>query len=279
MTEEQDDQDEESTHTGDPGDTCIDFHSVADLFPVMDMKTFKALCDDIEAHGQLTPIWLHDGKIIDGRNRYRACLKVGIEPRFQEWDQKGTLVDFVLSLNLKRRHLTSTQKAMVAYHMLPMLEADAKERQIRKPADSVPEILPEQKTDARDQAAALVGVSGKYVSDIKRIAQDAPEKMKALEAGVLTLQGAKRQIAREKNPQGEGAPAHTENRAMQLASDAIDKLSRIEADDPLSLAAMDRIRVYIDNWMQHAGFRYLKIRRPKADCGAEEQLSLLKEPG
>jgi hypothetical protein len=265
----------ENTPTGDLSSTSSEYHPVALLFPMMSEETFKELRTDIETHGQLSPIWIHEGQIIDGRNRYRACLDLGIKPQFREWDGRGSLVNFVLSLNLKRRHLTTTQRAMVAFHMLPLLEAEAKERQIRKAAGSVPEILPEQRMDSRDQAAALVGVSGRYVSDIKRIAQDAPEKMVALEAGTLTLQGAKRQIAGKiAKPPGNCDPVQVEPEAMSYASEAIAQLSRIKDDDPQVLAAMERIRAYIGHRIQCLLNR---STRPLSDAAAYEAQMILFE--
>ena len=69
------------------------------------------------------------------------------------------------------RHLTTGQKAAVGFHMLPLLEAEAKERQGARTdlQSDIVEILPQSKS--RDQAAAQVGVSGKYISDAKAIRQ------------------------------------------------------------------------------------------------------------
>jgi ParB-like chromosome segregation protein Spo0J len=254
--------------------TVTGVHPVAKLFPLMDEKTFDELLEDIEAHGQLVPIWLHEGQIIDGRNRYHACLELGIEPQFREWDRRGDLVDFVLGLNLKRRHLTATQRAVVAFRMLPVLEAKAKERQGRRAEAVDPEILPERKGDSRDEAAAMVSVSGRYVSDVKRIAAEAPEKLKELETGTLTLQAAKRQIAGARGD-GEKAPAKPGS-AMKLAAEAIGRLAKIEEDGPQVLVALDRVRAYVESRIRHAAAKHMEARASGA-LADESQIFLFKE--
>lgn len=93
-----------------------DFHPVANIFPLLDGQGFTDLVDDIKANGLHEDIWCHkDGRIIDGRNRYRACKAAGVSPRFRSWHGAETeLVAFVVSLNLHRRHLSESQRAMVA---------------------------------------------------------------------------------------------------------------------------------------------------------------------
>src|SRR5215211_6851887 len=109
--------------------TGADIHELANLFPLLEGPDFEALKADIATYGLREPIWTYQGKVIDGRNRLRACRELGIDPPTREWDGKGSLVAFALSLNLHRRHLTSSQRAAVAVEVLPFLEAEAKERQ------------------------------------------------------------------------------------------------------------------------------------------------------
>lgn len=103
-----------------------EFHPVADLFPMMNADDFEVFCLDIAMNGLREPILLavdeSDGreKIADGRNRYNACRSVNVEPRFRKWDGEGSLLTAVVSLNLKRRHLDETQRAMVAAKLANM---------------------------------------------------------------------------------------------------------------------------------------------------------------
>jgi len=91
-------------------------HPLADLFPEMPEDEYEALRDDIKKYGQRDAILLANGQwILDGRHRYKACLELGISPRFR--GVTGTdaeLVALVVSHNLRRRHLSDRQRAMIA---------------------------------------------------------------------------------------------------------------------------------------------------------------------
>lgn len=131
------------------------------------------------------PIVLHpDGSILDGRNRYKACVEAGVEPFFETWGGKGSEVAYVISLNLHRRHLKPSQAAMAASRAQPLFEKEAKERQ-RAVGGVKPGPLPKNITeagDARDQAGEAFGVSGVLVSKAaivqKNGSDTAPEERK-----------------------------------------------------------------------------------------------------
>ncbi|TWF53246.1 Spo0J and IME4 domain-containing protein [Neorhizobium alkalisoli] len=88
-------------------------HALADLFPMLSDAELNELSDDIAARGQENPVWIFQGQIVDGRNREEACHRAGIVPKYSEYRGDDPL-GFVLSLNLRRRHLTESQRAMVA---------------------------------------------------------------------------------------------------------------------------------------------------------------------
>ena len=88
------------------------FHELASVFPLLEGGEYTALIDDVRTHGLLEPITLFEGKILDGRNRYRACLAAGVEPRFREilFGDYAEAAACVISANIHRRHLTAEQR-------------------------------------------------------------------------------------------------------------------------------------------------------------------------
>jgi len=89
-----------------------ELHPLCTLFPRVDGAEFDALVADVKANGLRQPIVLHDGMILDGGNRYRACVEAGVKPSFVKFDGDN-LVSFVLSANLHRRHLSTGQQAAI----------------------------------------------------------------------------------------------------------------------------------------------------------------------
>ena len=57
---------------------ALEFHEAAAFFPLMEGEEFEKLKADIQAHGLHEPIWTYQGKVIDGRNRFRACRATGV---------------------------------------------------------------------------------------------------------------------------------------------------------------------------------------------------------
>jgi N6-adenosine-specific RNA methylase IME4 len=96
-----------------------EFHPLANLFPLMEGDDFVALVADVKANGVHDPIDLYQGKILDGRNRYRAAEAAEIELetrnfRYFRPEFYGDPLAYVTSKNLARRHLNESQRALVA---------------------------------------------------------------------------------------------------------------------------------------------------------------------
>lgn len=89
----------------------LDSHPAADAFPMMEDKRFDELKADIEANGLREPVTLCDGLILDGRNRYKACLALGVQPTTRTFT--GDPWAFVWSLNGERRDLVDEQRYLI----------------------------------------------------------------------------------------------------------------------------------------------------------------------
>jgi N6-adenosine-specific RNA methylase IME4 len=100
-----------------------EYHELANLFPLMDESQYSDLVADIKESGLIESIILHEGKILDGRNRYNACNDAGVEPSFVEYEGEDAL-SYVISLNLNRRHLNESQRAMIGAKLANMQAGD-----------------------------------------------------------------------------------------------------------------------------------------------------------
>lgn len=175
----------------------MNFHPASELFPLMRAAELAALADDIAAHGLDDPITLLDGAVLDGRNRLRACEIAGVEPQFVEWSQNGsTPIEWVVSHNLKRRHLTIAQRAAIAFDLLPQLEAEAKERQrlSQGPGKKGSPIADDLSGRSDAKAAEMVGVGRTAVATAKAVAKRNPAVLDAMRSGDLTVAEARRKV-------------------------------------------------------------------------------------
>ncbi len=209
-----------------------EIHPAAHLFPLMSDDELAGLMQDITDNGQREPATLWNGKLIDGRNRATACERLGVELDCCELDSDTDPIKWVLSHNLHRRHLTPSQKAMVAVKLKELLEPEAKEKKKRKPKDSVVEILPQQKREpaSRDKAAAAVGVSGKLVDAAEKVTKKGtPELQAAVTSGKVSVSKASK-IA--------DAPKDEQAALIDKPSPKVEKASPIKqliADEPNKL--------------------------------------------
>ena len=173
------------------------YHPICLLFPQLGGQELQELAADIKLKGLLHPILLYEGMILDGRNRYLACEIAGVEPRFVEWKGPGSPLEWVISENLIRRHLTSSQRAVVAHDLLPLLEAEAKERQRLGRGKKVSQDCDtfSQNGAASKIAARLFRTTSSYIHAVKVMQSTAPELVEEVRRGKLTVPEA-RELAR-----------------------------------------------------------------------------------
>ena len=162
----------------------MEFHKLADLFPLLEGPEYDALVADIKLNGQIYPIWTYEDKIIDGRNRWRACQDLGIDPYFEDYTGNNPR-RFVISQNILRRHLTEFQRA--AWVVENTLE-EYEEQQAQKESDrkqGLSDASESPQGNAVDLAGEEVGVSGDLVGFAKKVKKLASELIPLAIAGKL----------------------------------------------------------------------------------------------
>jgi site-specific DNA-methyltransferase (adenine-specific) len=184
-------------------------HPYATIFPEMPAAEFAELVADIRAHGLREPIWTYEGKILDGRHRHRGCKEAKVTPTFREF--VGTdleAMEFVISLNLHRRHLKPGQVNAIGADVEELYQEEMKRRQraggkrggegngkLQTNSSEASGKKPRE-PQARDLAAKRVGGSVAEISKEKAIKKADPKLHADVKAGKVTLHQASRQVKR-----------------------------------------------------------------------------------
>jgi len=165
----------------------MEFHEIANLFPMMQPDELSDLVDDIKQNGLIEPIVLYEEKILDGRNRYLACGEAGVKPHY-EYYKGDEPVGYVVSKNLHRRHLNETQRGTIGDKIANMRQGER--------TDIEPNLNLEKVS--LDKAADLVNVSRATISNVRKVRREAPELMPKLESGEMTAHEAVKIIKKDK---------------------------------------------------------------------------------
>ena len=172
-------------------------HRYAKYFPLMEGEEFEDLVNDIREHGLLEPIVTFEDSILDGRNRFRACKRAGVEPKFAKYRGNGVL-SYIISKNVHRRHLNVSQRAIIALDVLPALEKEAVKRNPVGRKRLRTGATPTEKGRSTEHAGRALHVSARIVQGAKRVAKEAPELLSDIRAGKTTVREAEREVRQRK---------------------------------------------------------------------------------
>lgn len=150
----------------------------------MPASDIKELAEDIKLRGLQNSITLFEDKILDGQHRYEACSIAGVKPRFETYKGNDPL-GFVIAANLKRRHLTPSQKAMVAASIenMPHGRSEKKDANLHL---------------TRTNAADSLDISPRSVATASKILDESPRLAQQVRDGKLTVHAAAEKLAEKK---------------------------------------------------------------------------------
>ena len=194
-----------------------ELHPLCTLFPRLDADAFSALVEDIRANGLREPITLHDGMILDGGNRYRACLEAAVEPTFQHF-AGGNVASYVLSANLHRRHLTAPQRSVIVKAVSDFSQAHPPHRV----AAAHKEVANVSHLSTVQERAEAADVSPATQKNVERVTRNAPDMAAKLLSGEVKLKDALEQVTGKKRAKAK--PAHEEGAPVETDADIIQNL-------------------------------------------------------
>lgn len=187
------------------------------IFPEMQADDYARLKNDIDTNGfdESMPIQIYQGEIIDGWNRYRACMELGIGAAYETFKGSDSdAIEFVMRTN-KRRNLNASQWGCIAAQAEEMLEVirqaveDARrERQAAAAAErertdnggfrptlgnKLPEVVNTDKNKTTQKVAEIFNTNRTYVSDAIKLKASDPVKFEQVLKGEKTLPEVKKE--------------------------------------------------------------------------------------
>lgn len=169
-------------------------HPLAQLFPPISEDELAELGRDIALHGQLEPIVLYQGKILDGVNRYKACRLMDREPWTIEFNPerlKRTPEEYVIAANVRRRHLDPGQRAAIAEEWASQVEqawAVGRDGGFRRALDETSENKGGwPRSSAIPETSQLMGVSRAAVYQARQVRDANPALFAEVKAGTRSL--------------------------------------------------------------------------------------------
>jgi ParB-like chromosome segregation protein Spo0J len=213
----------------------MEFHPVSALFPELPENEFEALVADIVQNGLREPIHVMGKAIIDGRHRYRACLAAGIEPQFVQVAEHADLNALVISLNLRRRHLSESQRAMVAAKLASIERGHFNGNQHVVSAN-----LPIP-TLRQGAAADLLNVSERSLRNARTVqASGIPELASAVEQGDISVSAAAA-VARLPEPTQQEIVRRTPDEIRSIAREVRDRIHDAGVVGPSAVRIFDKV--------------------------------------
>jgi ParB-like nuclease domain len=197
-------------------------HPICLLMPSADEDELQNLIDDIRAHGLLDPIVLFEKRILDGRNRAAACESASVAPRYVEFEgTREEALMFVVSHNLKRRHLT---KQAVADTLVEAEDFNL-HYELGEPATQSDIKMSAQKpktASSRELAKAAGGtVSREMINATRKVKEKAePELQEAVKRGRIGVQDAAKAADLPPEQQKAIAASSKPRRALNVAIEA-----------------------------------------------------------
>lgn len=244
--------------------TPLTQHPDSKLFPPMSNEEYEELKGDIKKRFQINPIVMYEGKILDGWHRYRACIELGIEPHFTAFANTViTSLDYVISQNLTRRHLTGSQRAAVAVEYKKLISTQVHKRHINNMSirmkamirnEPVPEHVKGLKPRSSELAGKIFGINHRAVEKACAIDKRDKNLLEEVRAGREPLETAYRKVMGK--PQSIARTEAIDRRARNVLND----LDFSDYKPPESVHASDFEIWEFDRYMKHKGYNLCLTR-------------------
>lgn len=263
---------EKGFHMIDNPNSTLEPHPIANVWPMLSKEELQELADNIQQLGLLQPVVLYEGKILDGRNRARACELAGVDIKTTKYEGDDP-IGYALALNEKRRHLTSSQRAALAVELKPLYAAEAKKRQraaggnhnpsgknqhakegvrslVQNFSQATKSNAKKPREKSRSLAAQACQTNQTYVSQAEKIKAESPALFTQLKEGKLNIPQAKKILRSES--QQDWSDTELERKEKVLRGEAV--LANETADfNLIQWAEKEKLTIRIDrrSWWEN----------------------------